>query len=180
MRVLRIQGTPGGSPARRMMNEFSVALLLTIGFSDSGQVADRIERQGSKLRFQHHYIDSDLPRGGPDGKRFNYGQTALTDLDLDGDLDFITGQQQWAGGNIYWYEFQAPGQWVRHLLGQDSPSDVGAAALDVDGDGPTDLIAGGVWYRNPGNPRQAQFERIVFDKTLASIAEQGSTGAPIT
>jgi FG-GAP-like repeat len=145
----------------------TLAPFLAIGFF--GQVANRTERQESKLRFQHHYVDPDLPRGGPDGKRFNYGQTALTDLDIDGDLDFITGQQQWAGGNIYWYEFQAPDQWARHLLGQDSPSDVGAAVLDVDGDGRTDLITGGVWYRNPGNPRQAQFERIVFDKTLASV-----------
>ncbi len=159
-------------PSAYFSKQFPAIILapfLAIGFSGARQAPERIEKQDSKLRFAHHYVDADLPASGPDGKRFNYGQTALADLDLDGDLDFITGQQQGAGGNIYWYEFQGSGRWTRHPLGQESPSDVGAAVLDVNGDGRIDLVTGGVWYRNPGDPRRAQFERIVFDKTLASV-----------
>jgi hypothetical protein len=47
----------------------ALAPFLAVGFS--GQVANRIGGQESKLRFQHHYVDADLPRGGPDGKRFD-------------------------------------------------------------------------------------------------------------
>src|SRR5687768_18095256 len=97
----------------------------------------------TKLRFRHHFIDTDLP-----GRSF--GQTALVDLDRDGKLDFITGR---SGGDVYWFRFQAPGRWERHLLGRQSPSDVGGAALDVDGDGRVDFVTGGAWYRHPGEPR---------------------------
>ena len=58
-----------------------------------------------------------------------------------------------------------PGHWTRHLLGTDSPSDVGGVALDVDGDGWIDFVAGGAWYRNSrdaGTP----FTRFTFDADL--------------
>src|SRR4026207_1375306 len=64
---------------------------------------------GGDFRFQHHYIDRDLPGD-------SYGQTCLVDLDKDGDLDFITGgkdQQK----TVYWFEFQSADKWVRHALG---------------------------------------------------------------
>jgi hypothetical protein len=40
----------------------------------------------TKFRFKHHIIDQALPEG-------NYAQTALADLDNDGRLEFIMGQQ---------------------------------------------------------------------------------------
>ncbi len=49
-----------------------------------------------------------------------------------------------------------------HRVGVDYLSDVELAALDVDGDGWIDLVCSGVWYRNPGQPREKPFERIVF------------------
>lgn len=110
------------------------------------------------LRFKHHTIDIGLP-----GE--SWAQTALADLDKDGDLDFITGQ---TGGNIYWFEFQGPDRWVKHLLGEQSPSDVGGVAIDVDGDGWIDFVAGGAWYRNPGKKDQP-FERRVFDPDLKAV-----------
>lgn len=110
------------------------------------------------LRFIHHVIDTDLPRG-------TYAQTALADLDGDGRLEYITGR---SGGEIFWYKYHAPDRWSRHLLGEASPSDVGGRALDVDGDGHMDFVAGGVWYRNSQDENRA-FERIVFDPDLAAV-----------
>ncbi len=112
-----------------------------------------------KFSFSHHFIDRKLPGN-------SWGQTALTDIDQDGDLDFITGQNN---GPVFWYEFQSAGRWQRHLLGEKSPSDVGGAACDVDGDGWIDFVAGGVWYQNTGKPRSEPFVRRVFDAQLNAV-----------
>ena len=116
---------------------------------------------GGEFRFQHHYIDRDLPGD-------SYGQSSLADVDKDGDLDFITGGKD-KQKTVYWFEFQRPDLWVRHVLGTNHPSDVGGMALDVDGDGWTDHITGGVWYRNTGRPRTEPFIRIVFDTQLTAV-----------
>jgi hypothetical protein len=130
--------------------------LITLSSILAGAVA-----QAGELRFRHSIIDSDLPG-------LEYGQTSLVDVDGDGDLDFITGRNQ-GGRDVLWFEHQARDRWVRHLLGKDHPSDVGGTAFDVDGDGRADHVSGGVWYRNPGNPREAPFERIVFDAELRAV-----------
>lgn len=112
-------------------------------------------------KFKHHFIDRELPinaQGYGD-----YGLTALVDLDNDGDLDFVIGGRASQPSQLYWFEFQNPDSWKRHLVGTNYLSDVGLAALDVDHDGWTDLVCSGVWYRNPGQPRDGQFERYVFD-----------------
>lgn len=114
-----------------------------------------------EFRFKHHFIDRDLP--GQD-----YGQTSLVDVDRDGDLDFITGGKD-PQKHVFWFEYQGPDNWVRHVLGENHPSDVGGRAFDVDGDGWVDHVSGGVWYRNGGDPRNRPFERIVFDKDLAAV-----------
>ncbi|MBZ0214909.1 MAG: VCBS repeat-containing protein [Fimbriimonadaceae bacterium] len=112
----------------------------------------------TKFRFRHHLIDQGLPRK-------SYAQTALADLDNDGRLEFIMGQQY---GTIFWYKFHAPNQWTRHLLGENSPSDVGGCVLDVDQDGYIDYVAGGAWYRNSRDPEQP-FQRFVFDPDLTGV-----------
>ena len=109
--------------------------------------------------FRHRYIDTDLP-----GRC--WGQTAAADLDGDGRPEFISGQRT---GTLYWFDRAADGSWSRHVLGVDSPSDVGLAALDVDGDGRIDIVTGGAWYRNHGGSRDLPFERIVFDPTLRAV-----------
>jgi hypothetical protein len=111
-----------------------------------------------QFRFIPHVIDTSLPVD-------YYAQTALVDLDNDGVLEYVVGQRE---GDVFWFKYHAPDRWTRHLLGTGSPSDVGGCALDVDGDGWVDFVAGGAWYRNS---RQADvpFERIVFDAELSSV-----------
>ena len=105
----------------------------------------------AEFRFKHHFIDRDLPGD-------SYGQTSLVDVDRDGDLDFVTGGKD-AQKHVFWFEYRSPDEWVRHVLGENHPSDVGGRAIDVDGDGWVDHVSGGVWYRNTGKPRDEPFER---------------------
>jgi hypothetical protein len=129
----------------------------------------------------HHFIDRALPVR--DNLVGDYGLTALVDLDRDGDLDFVLGGRAFQPSQLYWFEFRGPDQWVRHLVGTHYESDVGLAALDVDEDGWPDLVCSGVWYRNPGDPREQGFERITFDPKAAGahdvlIADVDGDGKP--
>jgi hypothetical protein len=120
---------------------------------------------GAEFQFRHHFIDRALPV--TDQLVGDYGLTALVDLDKDGDLDFVLGGRPGRAAQLYWFEFQAPDRWVRHLVGTNYLSDVGLAVLDVDRDGWPDLVCSGVWYRNRGQPRAQSFERIEFDPNAA-------------
>jgi len=111
-----------------------------------------------QFRFKHHVIDADIPAG-------RYAQTALADLDNDGRLEYVVGQHY---GDIFWYKMHTPDRWTRHLLGKDSPSDVGGVALDIDGDGWIDFVAGGAWYRNSREPGEP-FTRCTFDAELRGV-----------
>lgn len=94
-----------------------------------------------ELQFRHHFVSLDLPVSA-EGTG-DYGLTALVDLDKDGRLDFVTGGRFVKPSTLYWFEYQAPDRWARHVVGTDYQSDVGLAALDVDGDGWTDLVCSG-------------------------------------
>ena len=84
------------------------------------------------------------------------GQTALADIDNDGDLDWIVGQADRKGGEIWWWEYQAPDNWIRHLMGHGN-TDVGGSTFDINGDGWIDMFSGSKILINPGNPRETQF-----------------------
>src|SRR5678816_3491192 len=107
---------------------------------------------GAEFKFQHHFIHRELPVR--DKTVGDYGLTALVDLDQDGDLDFVLGGRPGKPSQLYWFEYQAPGRWIQHSVGTNYLSDVGLAAFDVDRDGKSDLVCSGVWYRNPGRPRE--------------------------
>ena len=76
------------------------------------------------------------------------GQTSLTDIDNDGDLDWVYG----CSGNMFWYEYRGVDRWVNHKLGEGAKTDVGGCPVDINNDGWIDFVAGDSWYQNTGNP----------------------------
>src|SRR5262245_29677324 len=135
----------------------------------------------AEFQYRHHFISRELPV--TDKGVGDYGLTALVDVDRDGDLDFVLGGRPFKASQLYWFEFQAPDRWVQHGIGTNYLSDVGLAPLDVDGDGWIDFVCSGVWYRNPGRPREQPFERHLFDENAAGahdivIADIDGDGKP--
>jgi hypothetical protein len=101
------------------------------------------------------------------------------DLTGDGRPEFVLGV---SGGALYVYRFESADRWARYTVGDNSPSEVGLATLDVDGDGWVDLVTGGAWYRNGGDLSRP-FERFVFDPKLTgvhdmAIADMDGDGRP--
>jgi hypothetical protein len=93
------------------------------------------------------------------------GQTTLADVDNDGDLDWIADQAHRRGGDIWWWEYRAPDDWVWHPLGQGN-TDVGGAAHDVNGDGRVDALAnwdqaGLYWNEIPDDPRRPWTQHLI-------------------
>jgi len=139
----------------------TVSVLWLVGISVLGETAVL----GADIQFRHHFISREMPI--TDKSVGDYGLTALADVDRDGDLDFVLGGRPFQPSQLYWFEFQSLDQWVQHAVGTNFLSDVGLAALDVDGDGWIDFVCSGVWYRNTGKPREQSFERIMFDDSAA-------------
>jgi hypothetical protein len=69
------------------------------------------------------------------------------DIDKDGDMDFFSG-----GSRSDWFENRGGEGWRKRTVSDSFDTDVGAAAVDVDGDGWIDRISGSFWHRNPGPP----------------------------
>jgi hypothetical protein len=110
--------------------------------------------RGEAYWFRHHFINTDLPLFN-NGDWGDYGQAILVDLDNNGKLDFVCGRGRIPGDTLFWFENTGdPDKWIKHIVGHEQWTDVGAAALDVDGDGFKDIICSGVWFKNPGNPRE--------------------------
>lgn len=136
--------------------------LSKLGWSAAAILTCTFRLAAADFTFRHHFISRDLAVS--DRNVGDYGLTALADIDGDGDLDFVLGGKPIRPSQLYWFEFKSPDQWSQHLVGTNYLSDVGLAAFDVDNDRSLDLICSGVWYRNTGRPRSAEFERFVFDE----------------
>lgn len=81
------------------------------------------------------------------------GQTALIDLDEDGDLDWIFGES----GKLSWFEYVSADEWLFHPLGEGAKTDVGGCPIDINNDGKTDFMVGTGWYENTENPKTVPF-----------------------
>jgi hypothetical protein len=163
------------------MNTRIVLLLVISGPAiAAGLLAEGPGKLDGPPTFRHHFITTDMPTRKGQG---DYGLTALADIDGDGDLDFVCGGRIPGPPRLYWFEYRGPDDWVRHDVGTDYQSDVGLAVLDVDRDGHPDIVCSGVWYRNPGNPREKAFERIPFAEKAGGahdilIADVDGDGRP--
>ena len=110
------------------------------------------------------------------------GQTALADIDRDGDLDWVVGESASRGGTIWWWEYQAADRWIRHPLGTGR-TDVGGSLYDVDGDGWLDMFSGTRILINSREPRAKAFREFDIgtasshDSVLAEINGDGRMDA---
>jgi hypothetical protein len=95
----------------------------------------------SQVQFRTWLVDPDLPTAGATA------QTFLCDFTGDGQLEYMVG----GAGGRYIFKRQPNGTWTRHQIRADrGPTDVGAVALDLTGNGLCDVITGTQWLRNPG------------------------------
>ena len=100
------------------------------------------------------------------------GAYDLTVADLDGDGDMDVAASSWRIGNHFaWFE-NRDGAWVHHMIEEGLSETRAIRAVDFDGDGRLDLLAGAagsnqlLWYRNPGDPRVDPWERHVIDTPI--------------
>jgi hypothetical protein len=109
-----------------------------------------------KFPFAEHWVGEWIV----DTEASRIGMQTLADLDNDGDLDFASGQRQVLPGGMVWWEQCTADHWVQHKVGTGHKSQSSGDALDVDGDGLNDLLAGDSWYKNPGKSREMAWPRF--------------------
>ena len=86
--------------------------------------------------------DIEVPNSGKE-------QTSATvfDIDKDGINDFVITERT-SAPSVVWYRRNGNG-WTKYVIeNQPLPIEAGAVAMDVDGDGNLDFIAGGDWRSN--------------------------------
>jgi hypothetical protein len=131
-----------------------LCLLCIIGFT-RGASAGRMD-------WTHFYIANPLPAEG-----WGTCGTALADYDGDGDLDLAISRR--TSETATWYEYVQADRWIPHTMGTSEHlgyGALGAAALDIDGDGWIDVAIHRVWFRNPGTlsgQPDTPWEKHAFD-----------------
>jgi hypothetical protein len=74
----------------------------------------------------------------------------VADLNGDGRLDIVTRQQGKEGNRIEIWIQVSPAEWRHRSL--ECPAGEGLHLADLDRDGDPDLVIGGLWYENSGDP----------------------------
>jgi hypothetical protein len=139
----------------------SITLLAACGQASGEQEGRPAASAIDSTQFTHHYISQDLP--GDIG--WGYGVVPPADFDGDGDIDYGIYARN---DSVYWFENRGIDNWVRHSAGALPTRNLGGAVMDVDGDGHIDILQGGLWYHNPGNPTASTFDRYVYDDRINS------------
>lgn len=114
-----------------------------------------------ELKWKHFAISNPLPGNGT-----GTAGPVLGDFKGDGHLAVALSRRDTK--SFYWYERKSDSVWVQHLIyhSNDLLQGLGAAALDVDGDGFVDVVFDQVWFKNPGNLRtnpDAAWEPHVYE-----------------
>ena len=141
---LLLRFSSSSSASRRLRTAFARAAICFCFLSLASSAAE--------LKWTHFTIANPLPgtTGGTAG-------IPLADLDGDGDLDCALSRAE--NGDVHgfwWYERKSDSVWVQHLINDSTNimQGLGAAALDVDNDGWTDLVFDQAWFKNPGTLRE--------------------------
>ncbi len=90
---------------------------------------------------------------------FGNHEARLGDLDGDGDLDILAKPYNWRTPRVDIWINESPApqplsldRWERHVIDSEKPwRAVWIYPGDIDGDRRPDIVAGGWWYRNPGD-----------------------------
>ncbi len=97
-------------------------------------------------------------------------ESKIGDLDGDGDLDILIKPFNWDTPRVdVWLNngtrISPPyplSQWQRRVIDQSKPwRTIFITAADMDNDGKKDIITGGWWYKNPGNPTDSWIRNTV-------------------
>lgn len=86
-------------------------------------------------------------------------ESKVGDLDGDGDQDILGKSYNWDTPRVDVWLNGGTGlaldRWERHVIDADKPwRSIFISAADVDRDGMQDVVTGGWWYQNPGDPAE--------------------------
>jgi hypothetical protein len=97
-------------------------------------------------KWKHFTIDNALP-----GKAWGTGGNCLADIDGDGTLNVIISRRE--PQTAFWYKRINDLTWVKYIIGSASQLEntLGAAVLDMNGNGLLDVVFSHIWFANPGN-----------------------------
>jgi hypothetical protein len=101
-----------------------------------------------EFSFKHHFIHNELTTGWVNGVQ------SLADYDNDGDLDMTVGSKP---RGLFLF-VNKDTVWETIKIGDVPYTSLGAAPVDIDGDGWIDLVSTGVWYRNEGDYTFTMYE----------------------
>jgi hypothetical protein len=108
---------------------------------------------------------------------FGNHESRVGDLTGNGNLDILGKPYNWDTPRVDIWLNDGPQQstfplnrWERHVIDSDRPwQAIFITSADVDGDGHEDIITGGWWYKNPGDPN-GNWVRNVIGAPLNNMA----------